>query len=816
MRNLINKFLSIAKPATRPATPSTVESEDVPQERQTTQTDKEIHGAEDFRVLNNQAFAFLQQGAHEQARDSLMQSLSIRPQNEDAHYLLARVAQARGESAEVESQYRQAVEIQPTFEQAYVDWCRYLIDTNRYADAKAVAERGLQHLTQSLDLNFYLGNLFCQEGDFSSALPCFERALAIQPEERSLVANIVLCLINLGTRSQQQNHIEQALRYFQRAQALDRTNVDALFMLAGATQLAGDRQGATTRYMQLLTLDPAQFKAMSNLGLLLDKEGQTASAINWIKRATRCAPDDASLRHNLGSLLQASGQYLDAIDAYQAALATEPNRAQTHFALGTALEAIDNRDAAANCYQTTLDLAPDMVEAYCNLGRILHAQGQPEQALSLYKKAIEIQPDFHTVRVNAADVLEHLGRFDESIAECDAVLSENAADIGALLNKALTLTCMGKFDGAIACYENVLQFDPYNQSSFVYKANALLNDCKLDAAIQCCDALLSFAPDNSEGHFVKASALLCQGNYIEGWGEYESRWALPAAMSLQSTGIATWTGAENLNSKSILVTAEQGFGDTLQFVRFVSLLASRNATVYVLAQVPLASLIASCAGVSAVFTSAAQVPRCDYQIAMMSLPYVLQTTLATLPATCPYLFPDAKDVDTWRERIAVSTRLKIGLIWSGNPHKSLRGTHRVDRTRSVALNQLAPLFDLSEVEFYSLQLGDDAAIQLRDYPNIIDLTSHIANFGDTAALMSHLDLVISVDTSVAHLAGAIAKSVWILNRYSTCWRWLLERQDSPWYPSARLFRQPKPGDWGTVIGEVKNALVKLLSTRTLS
>jgi tetratricopeptide (TPR) repeat protein len=814
MRNLINKFLSFGKPTHR----ADEQPQSLPaKETSATSTDAYvatgIRQEENVKGLNEQAFDLLQQGLHAEAKAHLLKSLAINSRNEDAHYMLGQIAQSSGESNDAESHYRQAVSIQADFEPAYIAWCSVLIGAGRFAEAKDVAARGISHVpkhVQSLELHFYLGNLYFQEGRFAEAVQCFEQALGRQPGNRDLIANLVLALQNLGVLHQQQNDYALASQYFRKALENDPINAETLFMLAHARQLQGDEAAAISLYIASLTSDPSQVKTMSNLGLLLSQQGKSPDAIKWMMRATLCAPQDATLFNNLANLLQASGQNASAIAAFKTAIAADPNLAQSYFGLGVALQAANQIDEAASAYQTALQLDPGLVEAHCNLGRILQAEDSLEEALIHYRRATATQPEFHIARVNAADVLEHLGRFDEAIAECDAVLSVNARDTDALLNKALILIAVGKFGEAIACYDRVLQIDPADERAYAYKANALLNACKLDEAIQCCDALLAFKPEHAEAHFVKASALLCGGNYANGWREYEYRWQLGTMPVVLTGNTPVWTGEEDLSNKSILVIAEQGLGDSLEFVRYTSLLAAHNATVHVLAPKPLVSLIASCKGVTAVHTSREQVGHVDYQIAMMSLPLACKTILATVPATCPYLFPQESLVATWATRLASSTGLRIGLVWSGHAHKNQRGVHRAFKMRSCTLDQLTPLLDLAGVDFYSLQLGEEASAQIQGNPRIIDLTSHITDFADTAALMMHLDLIISVDTSVAHLAGALGKPIWLLNRHNTCWRWLLEREDSPWYPSARIFRQPRPGDWASVISEVKNALDDLL------
>jgi hypothetical protein len=320
-------------------------------------------------------------------------------------------------------------------------------------------------------------------------------------------------------------------------------------------------------------------------------------------------------------------------------------------------------------------------------------------------------------------------------------------------------------------------------------------------------------PDIAKLHFARAPALLANGRLLDGWRDYEYRWQF---LNMDIGGHfpqPLWTGNGNLQGKKILVYAEQGLGDSLQFLRFVPKLADVGATVYLLIQAPLLSLSKRCRDVTAAFTNAAQVPEFDYRIPMLSLPLAFGTELESIPAEIPYLSPSPEKIESWQTRLGEKRTFRIGLIWAGNPRKEQERVDFLDRRRSIGFHHLSPLLSIPGTKFYSLQLGDEAVRQIEGESRIHDLTSEIGDFEDTAAFMLNLDLIISVDTSTVHLAGAIGKPVWLLNRFDTCWRWLREREDSPWYPTARIFRQSQPGDWAGVASSVKSALEKLLAAR---
>ena len=270
-----------------------------------------------------------------------------------------------------------------------------------------------------------------------------------------------------------------------------------------------------------------------------------------------------------------------------------------------------------------------------------------------------------------------------------------------------------------------------------------------------------------------------------------------------------WLGSDEIAGKTILLHAEQGLGDTIQFCRYAPLVSARGARVILEVQAPLHDLMSTLSDAVQIVSAGQPLPDFDLHCPLLSLPLAFATRLETIPSPTPYLSAQEKKARAWRERLGRYHKPRVGLVWAGNPRKELPGANRIDGQRSLALDRLAPLFQVAACEFFSLQKGDDAVRQLRDSAarqQVIDCTDDLHDFSDTAALIENLDLVISVDTSVAHLAGALGKPFWLLNRYNTCWRWLLDREDSPWYPTARLFRQDATREWEPVIQRVAAAL----------
>jgi hypothetical protein len=317
-------------------------------------------------------------------------------------------------------------------------------------------------------------------------------------------------------------------------------------------------------------------------------------------------------------------------------------------------------------------------------------------------------------------------------------------------------------------------------------------------------------PDFADGHFNAALCLLLTGDFERGWKEYEWRWQT-AYMETEQRAFAQprWTGAEDISGKTIFIYAEQGFGDTLQFCRYIPQLAARAGRVVFEVQRPLLDLMSSLAGDAHIIGRGDELPQFDLHCPLLSLPLAFGTRLDNIPADIPYLAASEAQSNAWRERLGRRTGPRVGLVWAGDPRKWLPNAHRIDRQRSVTFDRLAPILQVPGCEFHSLQKGEHASAQLRDSPLrhlVLDWTDQLDDFSDTAALVAQLDLIITVDTAVAHLAGALGKPFWVLNRHNTCWRWPRSRDDSPWYRTPRLFRQDENRDWTGVIARAAVAL----------
>jgi hypothetical protein len=463
-------------------------------------------------------------------------------------------------------------------------------------------------------------------------------------------------------------------------------------------------------------------------------------------------------------------------------------------------------EALASC-DAAIRIRPDFAEAHTNRGICLKDLGRPGEALAACDAAIRIRPDYAKALSNRAACLKELGRPGEALAACDAAVRIRPDSAEAHSNRGMCLSDLGRLDEALAAADRAIALGPDLADAQTNRGVALYNLRRLEEALAAHDRALSLNPQSAAAHKNRAFVLLRAGDLAAGFAEYRWRWKEGAlARDRPRVQCPEWEG-EPLAGKRLLVFAEQGYGDSLQFVRYVPMAAAQGAEVTVLVPQPLVRLFgASLPGVRVV-DRLPDGAAFDFHVAMLCLPRLFGTTLQTIPAKTPYLVVDPDRASEWAARLRTMAGRKVGLVWAGGARRHDPAAAAVDARRSLRLAQLAPLASAEGVQFVSLQVGEFAA-EARQAPagmRIVDWTAEIGDFADTAALASCLDLVVTVDTSVAHLAGALGRPVWILSRYDGCWRWL-DRETSPWYPTARLFQQAAPGAWDPVIEAVATAL----------
>jgi Flp pilus assembly protein TadD len=467
--------------------------------------------------------------------------------------------------------------------------------------------------------------------------------------------------------------------------------------------------------------------------------------------------------------------------------------------------------ADAICRQALRE-RPHNIEALNILGTIKARSGRTAEAVELFERAVAVQPADARSHNNLGNALAEVGRLEEALPSYERALSIAPNFIDARHNRGRALLSLGRFAEALVSFDLLLERNPTSIAALIDRGHALCSLGRPTTALQSFDQAITLNPGNPTALVNKAHACLLMGDYEAGWPFHEARYyahrrkvsAPPSCFSQRH-----WLGVESLEGKTIFLYAEQGLGDTLQFCRYVPMVAARGAKVILEVQHPcLVPILGSLDGVGQLITRQDPMPeRFDYHASLMSLPLAFNTTLTTIPSR-PYLKADPVKVGAWRERLGPSDKLRVGLVWAGAHRPFQPETLPVNSRRNIPLTWLAPLKH-SRVEFYSLQVGEAAENELAslqdsdwDGPEITSYVGEFRDWSDTAALVENLDLVISVDTSTAHLTGALGKPFWLLNRFDTCWRWMLERTDSLWYPSATIYRQDKPGDWGSVVQRV--------------
>ncbi|WP_426418604.1 tetratricopeptide repeat protein [Bradyrhizobium genosp. A] len=560
---------------------------------------------------------------------------------------------------------------------------------------------------------------------------------------------------------------------------------------------------------QALTLDEQHPDALHLLGVLCFHAQQPDAAVEWIGRAVRQAPK-AEYLLSLATVLERQGRLEDAGQHYSQALSLKPDDAGLWNHLGNLLWQLGRKDEAAQHLQQALKLNPQYWEAAHNCGMLLLELGRHADAIKCFDAAEKLNPSAALYQMRAV-CLSAVNRFEEAQADyersvaLDPNLAETHNNLGLLHWK------FDRLEQAFACFDRALALRPNFHAVLNNKAVVLLHLQLLDEAFATLQRSLAAAPNDAQTLFYLATLQLLTGDFERGWLAREARWRLPS-VGLVDRGFsqALWLGDQSLEGKTILLHSDEGLGDAIQFARYVTMVAALGAKVILEVEPPIQQLLGGITGVAACVGRSSP-PAFDLHCPLGTLPLAFGTRLDTIQFAQGYIptLPAAR-VKAWQDRLegrlGPRTRFRVGLVWAGNPD------HRNDHNRSMALRTLAPLLNCG-VQFVSLQKGirDQDRAFLAERRDIVDLTEHLTDFSETAALISCLDLVISVDTSVAHLAGALGLPVWTMLPFNPDWRWLLSRDDSPWYQSMRLFRQPERGDWASVVDDVRRELESLIA-----
>jgi len=707
------------------------------------------------------AYALRDQGRPDEAAVELEIVLARDDRALDAHYLLGLIARDRGDTIAAIGSFERVLELDPGAVEVYRDLALLLVQGGRTREAREVLEKGIALHPGVADLHALSGNLQLHERQLEAAVASFDRALALHPEYPEAHYNRGIAL-----------------------QGLDRLD-DALLSHDAA-----------------LRARPAYLAALVARGELLRLLERPDDALASYEQALAIEPASAGVHLSRANMLLVLKRPADALAGFDQAIAIDPRLAAAFHNRGGALRALDRIDEALASYDQALALDPRMTQALIDKGAALRGLERPAEALASYELALKIDPGLADVLNNAALVLYELKRAEEALIACDRALALRPDFAEALNNRGLILQELNRPEEALASYDRALALNVKLADAHANRGNALQELVRHEEALASYERAFRIRADLETAYLNQSLSQLLLGQLPLGWQRYEWRWPRKLKRQpIRDFDRPMWLGAESLRGKTILLYAEQGLGDTIQFCRYAKCVADLGAKVELEVQPPLKALLEGLAGVARVIGRGEELPPFDFHTPLLSLPLAFGTTLESIPRPGAYLDVAAHHparVRAWQARLGAASRPRIGLVWSGNPE------HKRDAERSIALARFVRVVARG-AEFVCLQpevrAGD--APTLAAHPEIRSFCADLVDFVDTAALIEQLDLVISVDTSVAHLAGALGKDVWVLLTAHPDWRWLLGRSDTPWYERMRLFRQPTPVDWDDVLARLE-------------
>lgn len=695
--------------------------------------------------LLNEALKHHQAGRLGEAAAGYQEILLQNPKHSDALHLLGVIGQQMDKLEMAIGLMKAAIAQNPSVAHYHHNLGNTYLKNRQAAEAVSCYRQAILLKPDYFEAHFGMGNALAELDQFVVAAEAYQMTVTLQP-------SFAEAHYNLGRMLGKLDKFEAAIASYRSAIQFDSNRPEYFFNLGGLLLNKGEYTEAFVVYKRAFSLTLDDSEGLNSAGLAFAVHGKMEEAEYFYRQALRHKPNYASCYNNLGKVLAARHQYSDAIACYKHAIDLDPQYAIAYFNLGVLQQELQNSGEAEELFRVAVAIAPDLLEAHYNLGNILRSDFRLGQAIECYRKVIQSKQLSQQDRAN-----KHVS---------DPLYLQTMG------NLALASSETGDAEAAIALYKEALTLDPENVT---IRTNL-------------------------------AYLFLSLGRLEEGLIEHEWRWKKPEAGKLRDFNCPLWKG-EPLQGKRILIHAEQGFGDTLQFVRYVPLVAQRGGKVILEVPRALHKLLSQISQAEQVISAGDPLPEVEWHCPLMSLPLAFGTTLETIPFYTSYLSIPQDEISSVKQRWP-GEGLRVGLAWSGNPN------HKADAYRSTSLEQFIPLGTISGVSFYSLQVGP-ASKQIAEVASsftVIDVCSGFTDFADTATFVAGLDLVIAVDTSVVHLAGALGIPVWIL--IASCrsdWRWFSNRSDSPWYPSARLFRQEKPGDWAGLMERVRLELSALVS-----
>ncbi len=712
----------------------------------------------------------------------------------------ARNAHETGRFGDAARDYRAVLDQDPAHPEALHLFGVLQFQRGDAAEAEALLRQALTVLPSQVRARSDLGGVIGAQGRLEEALEHFAAALRLDPDDLVTLVRQANTLLELRRHA-------AALAAYDRALAVSPLAIDALCNRGGALRALRRHDEALDTYDRALMVDPNSCEAWFNRGLALRDLARHGEALQAFERAGELRPGVAVILAMRGHALLALDRPGEALAALNEAIAADPSRLDALSGSAAALVALGRHDEALARCERVLAVDPAHPPALAGRANALLRAGRHAEALAGYDAALAIEPDALDILCNRAAALRALGRRDEALAVCDAIHARDARYVDAWAGRAGVLRELGRHDEALAAAERVVALRPEQAAGWLELGRLRQELGRTVDALAAYDHALRLNPVQADAHLARAALLLADGDFTRGWADYE--WRLDDPRRAREARVFTqpaWHGDTALDGRTILLHAELDPDETLQLCRYAPLVAARGARVVLEVPPPLRELMGSLAGVAQVVARGDVLPDFDCHCPLPSLPRALRTELATIPGETPYLHADPARARQWATRLGAPARRRVGLAWRGNPG------HHDAGARAIAPARLQPWFT-RDIEWIALQVPDEkdekhekedeAALAATPLRRVDD---DLISLADLAALLPSLDLVITMDSAVAHLAGALGRPVWVLLPRPAESRWLRERADSPWYPTARLFRQTEAGRWDDVVDAVGRAL----------
>ncbi|MBL0074542.1 MAG: tetratricopeptide repeat protein [Rhodocyclaceae bacterium] len=706
------------------------------------------------------AFAMQKAGHFAQAEAIYLAILQLDPNQFDATQLLGVMAMSRRQFELAIEYLNRAIAVNPNFVDGYLN--------------RGTALKGLNRLNE--------------------ALSSFEQAIALKPEYAEAHNNSGIVLKEL-------NRLDEALASYNRALMLKPDYAEAHNNLGIALKALKRPSDALASYDKALALNPRYAEAHNNRGNALKDLQRMDQALVCYEQAIALNPRYADAYVNRGNALQQLNQFDDALTSYDKALAIETTLPEAHLNRGITLKELHRLGESLASFDQALRFKPDYPEAHNNRGLTFQELKQFDEALASYDQALAIDPDNAAAYFNHGNTLQKMKRFDLALASYENALAIESNLATAHNNRGVALRQLNRHDESLGSFEQALTLKPDYSDAYNNRGLTFQESMQFDAALASYEQALAIDANLPEAHMNQGICYLLMGNFDKGWEQYEWRWkCTDRGGNFRNYAQPQWLGDTDIAGKTILLWAEQGLGDAVQFCRYVQQVAALGANVVLEVPAALIDCVSALPGAPKIIAKGSVPPAFDVHCPLLSLPLAFRTSLADVRGGS-YLRASADKLTLWETRIARTTKPRVGIVWQGNPE------HKNDANRSIAFGNFQQLI-VEKFDYYCLQQTISASDKsiLAKLPAVKAFSSELVDFSDTAALVSLMDVVITIDSSVAHLAGALGKEVWILLPHAPDWRWLLKRSDSPWYDSAILFRQPKAGDWDSVLKTVTQQL----------